>query len=381
VLALAMYATDVDVLRAAEGGAKRVDPLIWLIPLVLSCIGILMVTSTTSPGSFEDSGTPFAMGFRQLRWLAIGMISMFVSFCIPSRFWHRTSTFFWIGCLLFVVLTLIPGVGTSVSGASRWIRVAGVSIQPAEVLTFSIVFLAAKLAVKNELDPAKCFYQYIVLIVLSCAPLLKQPDFGSAILVVMICMGMYVERFGWRRPLFFGVFGAFLLIPFIFFEPYRVRRVTAFVNPWQDPLDSGFQTIQGLIAFANGGAWGSGLGHGFQKLNYLPAAYTDFIYAALGEELGLVGTLGVMVLCLMWVTRGRSLYNKVPEGFETSVVWGVVLTIILPFFINIAGVTNLIPLTGMPLPFISYGGSALVMVWVRVGTLLRIQKESFEASE
>jgi cell division protein FtsW len=373
-------AAKTDAPRAAKGGTKRVDPLLWLIPLVLSCLGILMVTSTTSPGSFEVAGTPFTMGFRQLRWLAAGITAMFVSFCIPSRFWHRTSTFFWIGSVLFVALTLIPGVGTSAGGARRWIRAAGISIQPAEILTFSIVFLSAKLAVKNELDPAKCFYQYIVLIVMSCAPLMLQPDLGSTILVVMICMGMYVERFGWRRPLLFGMFGALLLALFIFFEPYRIRRVTAFANPWQDPLDTGFQTIQGLIAFANGGVWGSGLGHGFQKLNYLPAAYTDFIYAALGEELGLIGTLGVMTLCLMWVMRGRSLYNNVPEGFKTSAVWGLILTIILPFFINIAGVTNLMPLTGMPLPFISYGGSALVMVWVRVGALLRIQKESSGAS-
>jgi cell division protein FtsW len=378
---LAMNTTEVNAPYAAEGGGKRVDPLIWLIPLVLSCLGILMVTSTTSPSSFEAVGTPFAMGFRQLWWLAMGIIAMFVSFCVPSSFWYRMSSLFWIGCVIFVALTLIPGVGTSVGGARRWIRAAGMSIQPAEILTLSIVFHSAKLAVKNELDPAKCFYQYIVLLAVSCAPLIMQPDLGSTILVVMICMGMYVERFGWRRPLCFGVFVALPLALLIFFEPYRIRRVTAFVNPWQDPLDSGFQTIQGLIAFANGGAWGSGLGHGFQKLNYLPAAYTDFIYAALGEELGLIGTLGVMALCLLWVTRGRSLYNRTPEGFETSVVWGVILTIILPFFINIAGVTNLMPLTGMPLPFISYGGSALIMVWMRVGVLLRIQKESSGASE
>ncbi len=376
-----MYTTELDPRSALDGGGrKRVDPLIWLIPLVLSSLGILMVTSTTSPGSFEVAGTPFTMGIRQLQWLGLGIVAMFISFCIPSRFWYRACGVLWLGSVVFVLLTLIPGVGTSVGGARRWIRVAGISIQPVEILTFFIVFLSAKFAVRNEMNPAKCFPQYIMLIAVSCAPLMLQPDLGSTILVVLICMGMYVERFGWHRPLFFGVIGAGLLALFIFFEPYRMRRVMAFLDPWQDPLDTGFQTIQGLIAFANGGAWGSGLGHGFQKLNYLPAAYTDFIYAALGEELGLIGTLGVLTLCLMWVIRGRSLYNRVPEGFETSVVWGMILTIILPFFINIAGVTNLMPLTGMPLPFISYGGSALVMVWVRVGALLRLQKESMRAS-
>jgi cell division protein FtsW len=135
-----------------------------------------------------------------------------------------------------------------------------------------------------------------------------------------------------------------------------------------------------LIAFANGGVLGSGLGHGFQKLQYLPAASTDFIFAALGEELGLPGTIGVLALCVMWLGRCRSLYNHVEEGFDTSLVWGITLTIILPFCINIAGVTNMMPLTGMPLPFISYGGSSLVMMWMRVGILLRLCRKYREAS-
>jgi cell division protein FtsW len=192
-------------------------------------------------------------------------------------------------------------------------------------------------------------------------------------------MGMYVERFGWKLPLMSGLFGSALLSFFIVSSSYRWRRFQAFLDPWLDPLDSGFQTIQGLIAFSNGSGWGSGLGHGFQKLNYLPAAYTDYIYAALGEELGLIGTMGVLALCLMWAVRCRILYNRVPEGFPTSLVWGITLTIVLPFFINIAGVTKLMPLTGMPLPFLSYGGSALIMMWVRVGVVLRIHKEFREA--
>lgn len=365
--------------RSAGGyiRVKKVDPLIWLIPLVLSSIGILMVTSTTSPGSFETTGTPFATGMKQLLWLCIAMVTMLITFCLPSRFWYKASGLLWIGSLLLVVMTLIPGVGASVGGAQRWIKI-GVSIQPSEIMAFAIVLLTAKISVNNELNPARGFSHLLVIVSLSCIPLMLQPDLGSTILIVLICMGMYVERFGWKLPVIAGLFGLVLFGFFIFMEPYRMRRFAAFMDPWQDPLDTGFQTIQGLIAFANGGVWGSGLGHGFQKLNYLPAAYTDFIFAALGEELGLAGTLGVLALCLMWVLRGRSMYNRVPEGFETSVVWGIVLTIVLPLFINIAGVTNLIPLTGMPLPFISYGGSALVMTWMRIGVLLRIQKDSYE---
>ena len=163
----------------------------------------------------------------------------------------------------------------------------------------------------------------------------------------------------------------------IFFEPYRMRRVSAFLDPWSDPLDKGFQAIQGLIAFSNGGFWGAGLGHGFQKLNYLPAAYTDFIYAAIGEELGLMGTLGVLVLFAFWITQTRMIYYRVPDGFKSSLTWGITLTVVLPLVINVAGVTKMIPLTGMPLPFISYGGTSLLTMWSRIGIMLRLEKESY----
>lgn len=363
--------------QTVEQKMPRMDPLIWLIPLVMSGIGILMVTSTTSPVSFEISGTPFTMGLRQLRWLGLGILSMILTYSFPLRFWFRIGGGLWLLSLLLVLLTLIPGIGTNVGGASRWIRVGGISVQPAEIMTFAVVLVVAKMCVRNELNGPLCFRKIIFVLLASVTALMCQPDLGSTILLLLICMGMYVERFGWKLPLAFGGVGASALALFILFEPYRMRRISAFIDPWLDPLDKGFQTIQGLIAFANGGAWGTGLGHGFQKLQYLPAAYTDFIYAALGEELGLWGTLGVLLLCFMWAMRARVLYNYAPEGYETSLVWGLTLTIILPFFINIAGVTNLMPLTGMPLPFISYGGSALVMMWMRIGVLLRLHKESF----
>jgi len=371
---------DAEALPAVSERTQKVDPVLWLIPLILSGVGILMVTSTTSPLSFDLTGTPFMMGIKQLKWLAVGVGVMLFTYCVPTRTWFRAGGFFWILSLILTFLTRIPGIGASVGGAWRWIKVLGVSVQPSEILALTIVTVIAKLSVRNELNPEKCFSYIILLNLMSIFPLMLQPDLGSVILILMVSMGMYVERFGWKLPILTGVIGSVILSFFIMLKPYRMRRVYAFLNPWLDPLDTGFQTIQGLIAFANGGAWGSGLGHGFQKLQYLPAAYTDFIYAALGEELGMIGTLGVLTLCLMWLSRCRILYNRVPDGYETSIVWGITLTIVVPFFINIAGVTNLLPLTGMPLPFLSYGGSALVMMWMRVGLLLRIYKEYGEAA-
>lgn len=217
----------------------------------------------------------------------------------------------------------------------------------------------------------------------SSVPLLCQPDLGTTILVFLISMGMYVERVGFKLPIITGAVIIAAASPsLVFGTSYRMRRISAFINPWNDPLDTGFQAIQGLIAFANGGFWGTGMGHGFQKLNYLPAAYTDFIYAAIGEELGLVGTVGVLMLFAFWIAQTRRIYYNLEDKFRSSLTWGVTLTVVLPLIINVAGVTKLMPLTGMPLPFVSYGGTSLLMMWSRVGMLMKLEKESYlEGSE
>lgn len=362
--------------------SKRVkmNPFIWVIPLILSGLGILMITSTTSPSSFTSTGTPFHMGIKQLQWLLIAIVVMLVVFAIPLRFWYKMSGVLLILTWLMCWLPLLPGIGGSVGGASRWINIPGssVSIQPGELFCLALALHLAKLLSRWDKDPGKAFLLIVILVGAGALPLSLQPDLGTIILVFAVSMGMYVERIGWRWPLIAGTALGGMAFPLlIFFEPYRMRRVTAFLDPWSDPLDKGFQAIQGLIAFANGGFWGAGLGHGFQKLNYLPAAYTDFIYAAIGEELGLAGTLGVIALFAFWVSQTRMIYYRVPDGFKRSLTWGFTLTVILPLLINVAGVTKLIPLTGMPLPFISYGGTALLMMWSRVGMMLRLEKESY----
>lgn len=362
----------------------RINPFIWVIPLILSGVGILMITSTTSPNSFTITGTPFQMGIKQGQWLLIAISFMFVVFMIPLRFWYRMSTPILILTWLMCWMPLIPGVGMNVGGASRWIHVPGssVSIQPGELLCLAMALHLAKLLSRWDRDPARAFLSTIILVVIAAVPLFLQPDLGTTILIFLVSMGMYVERIGWKWPLIAGGMLSATVFPLlIFLEPYRMRRVTAFMDPWSDPLDKGFQAIQGLIAFANGGFWGAGLGHGFQKLNYLPAAYTDFIYAAIGEELGVMGTLGVIGLFAFWVTQARMIYYRVPDGFKTSLTWGVTLTVVLPLVINVAGVTKMIPLTGMPLPFISYGGTSLLTMWSRVGVMLRLEKESYSGGE
>ena len=365
-------------------GKVKINPFMWVIPLILSGIGILMITSTTSPTSFAATGTPFQMGLKQLQWLAIAICSMFLIYAIPLRLWYKITSPLLIGAWFMTWLPIVPGIGMTIGGARRWVQLPGlgVSFQPGELLCLAMALHLAKLLSRNDRSDGKMFISVVILMGLASMPLLCQPDLGTTILIFMISMGMYVERIGWRCPLLYGgSFGVAGIIGLIILEPYRMRRVTAFMNPWADPLNKGFQAIQGLIAFANGGLWGSGLGHGFQKLNYLPAAYTDFIYAAIGEELGLVGTLSILGLFIFWMSQIRRIYYDISNGFKTALTWGVALTILLPLAINVAGVAKLMPLTGMPLPFISYGGTSLVTMWSRVGLLMRLEKESHRTGD
>lgn len=372
--------TERNETEARERGYKA-NPFIWVIPLILSGIGILMITSTTSPTSFMYTGTPFQMGIKQLRWLGIAMCGMLFVYSVPLRIWYKLSPVLLIGMWLMSWLPLFPGIGEAIGGARRWIRLPGlgVSLQPGELLCLAVALHLAKLLSKKaDRDPLKSFSLTVLLTLIAVLPLLAQPDLGTTILIFTVAMGMYVEKVGWRYPLFAGGSLAALALPLlIFLEPYRMRRLLAWLDPWRDPLNKGFQAIQGLIAFSNGGFWGSGLGHGFQKLNYLPAAYTDFIYAAVGEELGFAGTLCILGLFAFWLIQTRESYFRSKDSFKATLIWGISLTVVLPLVINVAGVTKMIPLTGMPLPFVSYGGTSLVTMWARVGLLLRLEKDSW----
>jgi cell division protein FtsW len=178
---------------------------------------------------------------------------------------------------------------------------------------------------------------------------------------------------------------AFLAVPFaamVYMKPYRLSRLLAFLNPWDDPMGSGFQIIQGLVAFSNGGVLGVGIGKGLQKMNYLPAAHTDYIFPAIGEEFGLMGTLIIVLSYAVWAWKSYRLYRRSAEEYTSLLVWGITASILFPMFVNLGGVMKLMPLTGIPLPFISAGGSSLVFMWIRVGILLRLSREmTFRSSK
>lgn len=359
---------DVDI----ASDPLKTDLWIWVIPLFLSGLGILAITSISSV-SFSDGTIPTAsLGLRQAKVLILSVFFMFGVFLIPVSRWKKITPYLWGFSLLLTVFTLIPGLGSEAGGASRWLRLGPVRFQPFELLAFSFVAHLCNRLTSETLTREKAFIRMSLILSVSTVPLMLQPDLGGTLLLIALGFGIYIERFGWKWPVLSSILLAGIISFSIWLKPYRMRRITAFLDPWKDPQDTGFQVIQGLIAFANGGLWGVGVGKGLQKLQYLPAAHTDFIFAAIGEELGLLGTGLILMLFCVWSLRLFQHYRETTDPFVASLLWGLNLSVLLPVLINVGGVTKLLPLTGMPLPFISYGGSSLLFMWMRVGLALRV---------
>lgn len=349
----------------------------WAIPLVLSCVGILMISSVTSQLTFSEDRTPFFYGLKQIKWLFMALGGMIACTLPTSRFWHKWSGIIWLGALFLMAITLFPGIGKVGGGASRWVRFGPISIQASEVMVFAFAIHLTKKLREPDLDARKGMLRTVLLFALSAWPFLFQPDLGGALILFALSMGIYVQIFGWIIPVITGTVAAgAIFFPLIIFSKYRLARVVSFLNPWSDPLGSGFQTIQGFVAFSNGGLFGVGIGHGLQKLQYLPAAHTDFILAAIGEELGLIGTFSIVILFGVFLLLQFISYLSTDDEFDSTLIWAITLTIFIPFIVNASGVIRLLPLTGVPFPFISYGGSALVLGWCKVGILLRLMRNS-----
>lgn len=361
---------------------SRPDIFIWVIPFILSLIGVLMIFSLTLPDSLSSGGILAShLGFRQLQWLVIGLFSMIVVYLPPLSFWYKISGVIWISAVILTFITLLHGLGLEAGGARRWISIGGIRLQPLEILSFALVLHLSKIMSFDEETRKESFFKLFLICSISILPVILQPDLGGTIMLFLLGMAIFVESHGWLYPLVSGLCMLPILGLLIFRESYRLRRYFAFMDPWQDPLDKGFQVIQGLVAFANGGVWGTGIGKGLQKLNYLPAAHTDFIFAALGEEFGLLGTVMVVFLFAIWTYRVFRIYSGASSNFVKILVWGLCISVLLPLFINIAGVTRMMPLTGMPLPFISYGGSSLVSSFMAIGLILRCSKKNIEKTD
>ena len=354
------------------------DSVLLSITVVLLLFGTVMIYSTSAvfaERQFQDS---HHFLITHLAHLVLGVGAMAFAAKIDYHRWRDWLPPIMVVMLVMLVMVLIPGIGHEVKGARRWIRIPGMGIQPSEILKIvMIIYVASHLDRKQ--DVMSSFFRgvspnYAVAGVYLSLVLL-QPDFGTAALISMsILLMIYIG--GARKVHIFGSIVAFggLATVLVLSQTYRVRRLMAFMDPWGDPLDSGFQIIQSFIALGSGGLLGRGLGDGRQKLFFLPDAHTDFIFAIVGEELGFIGVviLVAMFVALLW--RGFKISMNAPDTFGRYLAFGFTSIIGTQTVLNLFVVTGLLPTKGLPLPFVSAGGTSLVVVLFMTGVLLNISK-------
>ncbi len=357
---------------------RRVHVDSWLLfcVILLVGIGVTMTYSASAVLAKERFGDSLYFLKRMLLFAGLGFAGMTIAMKVP---YARLRTFAYpilVVALGLVLLVFVPGIGRTISGATRWIRLGPITFQPSEAAKIAmIVFLAYSLEKKSRRirSFAVGFLPHVVFMGVVALCILYQRDFGTAATIAAITwLMMYVA--GVRTPYLIGmVLGAIPLVGALVMQTgYRRARILAFLNPWDDQYGSGFQMIQSFVAFNQGGLFGRGLGQGQQKLFYLPEAHTDFIFSVVGEELGLVGVLVVIALYAFFCYRGLRIALEAPDLFGRYLAIGCTLLIGLGAVLNIGVVMGMLPTKGLTLPFISYGGSSLVTSLIAVGMLLNV---------
>ncbi|WP_457667045.1 putative lipid II flippase FtsW [Thiolapillus sp.] len=356
----------------------------WVLLLaVLSLIGLGIVMVSSASLHLAGSGNPFHYLSKHMIALSLGIIGALMTLQIPSNWWEKGSTWLYFIGLLLLVVVLIPGLGKTVNGATRWVAIGPFNLQTSEFMKLFMIFFMAGYLVRRQVEVAHTVWGVIkplLLLSLAVVLLMAQPDFGTTVVLLATALGLLflggapLWQFG--LLLLLAVLGGVVLV---ITSPYRLERVTSFLNPWADPLDSGYQLSQALIAFGRGEWTGVGLGNGIQKQFYLPEAHTDFIMAVIGEEFGLVGTLTVIALFSVVVWRAFSIgaaAEAMQRRFAAYVAYGIGLWLGLQAFINVGVNVGMLPTKGLTLPFVSYGSNSMIIGCVAIAVLLRIHWEN-----
>lgn len=356
-----------------------IDFALFSTIMLLTAIGVVMVYSASSYKAFFDKSTRDSMFFlkKQGLWAIIGTLLMFFTIKIN---YIKLKKYTKLLMILSVIFLLLVFAFESVNGAQRWIKIGSVGFQPSELAKYIVVlYMARSIEVKGGRKIETLAYGVIPYLLVSAfyAGLVFAEKNLSIAAVIMIVTLIILYVSGARIVHMAGVVGLVGLggIGGIIFEPYRMARFTSFLNPWADPKGSGYQLIQSLLALGSGGIWGMGLGRSRQKCYYIPEPHTDFIFSIIGEELGLIGCTIIVALFVVLVWRGIVVAIKAKDTYGTLLATGITSVIAVQAIINIAVVTGAMPVTGVPLPFISYGGSSLVINMVAMGILLNISRQ------
>jgi cell division protein FtsW len=378
----AVQALPADYARSADALLARWDVPLATAVLVLLGLGLVMVASASMSAAAGELGQPLHYLWKQALFLAGGLGLGVFTLAVPTDLWHRAGPLLLLMGVVLLVLVLVPGIGREVNGSMRWIKLGPLNLQPSEPTKLWVaVYLAGYLVRRAEQvrSHAAGFFKPIAVLSLIAVLLLLEPDYGAAVVLFATALGMlflggvpFWSFIGWMTAVG-AVMGAVVVA-----APYRVERLLSFLNPWADPFGSGFQLSQALIAIGRGEWLGVGRGSSVQKLYYLPEAHTDFLYAVLAEELGLVGAATVLGLYGFVVWRAIAIGARAERrgwGFCAYLAYGIGLLIGLQAYVNIGVNVGLLPTKGLTLPLMSYGGSSLLVSCLALGMLLRIDHE------
>jgi len=357
---------------------KSPDFILFLTVMSLLSIGVVMVFSASEYSTLVNYNDSFYFFKRQLVWALLGLIAMRI--VMKYNYWHLKHYILPILTIAFIllILVLIPGIGREVNGARRWIAVGPIPFAPAELVKLCIIIFTAY-GLSRQKDMVQNFSKgvlpYLIVMSLAAGLILIQPDLGTAmslagiVFVMIFAAGARMTHLGGLVAAGLAAVGLAIAV-----EPYRLRRFLAFLDPWADPQGAGFHTIQGLYAIGSGGLFGLGLGQSKQKFLYLPENHTDFIFAIIGEELGFIGASLVIVLFILFIWRGLKIAVTSTDPFASLLATGITAWVGVQSVINIGVVTGSLPVTGIPLPFISFGGTSLLFTMIGVGILLNISQ-------
>lgn len=359
----------------------RTGPFVGLLTLVtILCLGgLVMVLSASSVAALDDLGDSYYFFKRQLLWLVIGAVAMVATMRLDYRIWRRFALPIAIVAVIALLLVLIPQIGISVNGSRRWLGAGPLRFQPSELAKLAVLLFSADLLARRgtRMAEAHLTIRPVLAVAAALTGLVVIEDLGTGIVIMVTVLGVL-----WMAgapalqlggvSLGFIAAGAALAL----YEPYRRARLTGFLDPWDDVRGTGWQTIQSLVGVASGGVFGVGLGASRAKWGFLPFAHTDFIFAVIAEELGLVGALSVVAMFLAVAFLGFRVAAQAPDRFGSLLAGGVTLWILTQALVNIGGVLGLLPVTGVTLPFISSGGSSLVVTMVATGMLLSVARHA-----
>lgn len=361
---------------------RYIDKSLLALVFALASVGVVMMSSASIDYAAQKLGDPFYYMYRQLFFLVLSVIAGSIAFFVPTSVWYQKGWICLLAALLLLILVLIPGIGREVNGSMRWISLGPFNLQSSELAKlFVLVYLAGYLVRRQDEVRERWlgFIKPILVLGVMTILLLLEPDFGSAFVMIVASMGMiFLGGVGIKQLLASVVVVLVAVVVMAVSSPYRLQRLNCFIDPWAQPYDCGYQLTQSLIAFGRGEWFGLGLGNSIQKLFYLPEAHTDFVFAIIAEELGFVGSFITLILFAALVTKIFKIGLRAKkEGrlFPAYLAYGIALVIASQVFINIGVNAGVLPTKGLTLPFLSYGGSSLITVFVMIGILARVDFE------